>query len=70
MVENLHVREHFSNTGSDHNLNTLELVCETVIINNERVKYAFHKGNLEEMKKELALVFLSDVLGNKDINIM
>ena len=43
MVENLHVREHFSN--SDQNLITLKLVCETVINYNERVKYPFHKGN-------------------------
>ena len=41
-----------------------------LINNNERVKYAFHIGNWEEIKKELALVYFSDILGANDINIM
>ena len=68
IVDNLHVREHFST--SDHNSITLELVCETCINTNEIVKYAFRKGNWKEMKNELALVCWLDILGDEDINIM
>ena len=54
LVENLEIREHFSN--SDHNLLVGELVCKTYITSNNQIGSDFKKGDWVGLRTDLEVI--------------